>query len=81
MADSRPDFTVCMTKGTHVVSCDVAMLILEAIRSGAKDVTVTLQSFGDGTPIKTTLVVNHIVSLMQHNEEMADFDNVRFLRR
>jgi len=72
-----------MTKGTHVVSAEMAERILNAIREHTTDVTVFLDSLegGDGT-LEMTLATAHVVSLMKHNEEREiDFANVHYLQR
>ncbi len=57
-----------MTKGAHVVSYDVAMQVLEAVRTNATDVTIAAACGGTAQPRTFTLVVSHVVSLMQHAE-------------
>jgi hypothetical protein len=76
-------YTVFMTKGTHVVSADTAEAILDAIRTGKSDVTITLDVYGSRTTsVDMTLITGHVVSLMKHEErEEIDFANVTHLRR
>ena len=76
-------YTVFMTKGTHIVSGEMAQVILDAIRTNNPDVTVALDVFGNGAKtMDITLVTAHVVSLMKHEDrDDVDYANVSFLRR
>ena len=82
MPEVDAGYTVFMTKGSHVVSSAMAMLILGAVKAGKTDVTIEVDVMGSSRPIEMTLVTAHVVSLMKHNAEAdVDFANVRHLRR
>lgn len=67
------DHTVFMTKGTYVVAAGDAERIREALRNDETDVTVRVDAVGDGTPaLAMTLVVRHVVALMEHRGELDE---------
>jgi hypothetical protein len=84
VATADPGYTVFMTKGAYVVTSAVADAILEAVRTGKADVTISLEVMGAvGRKVEMTLITSHVVSSMKHQDDRGEveFANVRQLRR
>ena len=81
MDSLRPNYTVFLTKGTHVVSEHAALQIVQALRENATDVTINVDAFGDGSRhIEMTIFLKHVVSMMRHEpEEQGPLHNVRLI--
>ena len=79
-------FTLILTRGTHVITCEAATTVARAIEDGQKLVTIELDPFaGVERGRQTTLVTAHIVALAEtdlpeRSEQALANDNVRSLR-
>lgn len=66
--------TLVLTSGAHLVSVETARRIIDALESNEKLIVVPVDVYSDGTSISDmTLVLSHVVGLLEHSETRDPF--------
>jgi hypothetical protein len=79
---SVDQFTIVLTKGTHLISRSSAELVIRAIDDDRRTVEIELDPFGDFDPDRRTVVaVRHVVAVTENQAPIASDSTALALAR
>jgi hypothetical protein len=65
----EPQFSLVLTKGTHLIEDSTRSTVLAAIESGRKVVEIPVDRFHDGNSTIATIIISHIVALFPISDD------------